>query len=400
MYKITMTTFSILFLLSLITYINHFLPANASEESDVIIQITSEPTDFPGNNQDTLEILFTKATKNSNDAVHVIGSIKNVGQDTLRSVDVTAHFFDENNKTVGVTTCCYAEPSDMEPGHTSSFDSFSTAEQIVDEPKYFRLSFDWDVSKVSMIDNILNSAIVAKSDPVKDAGSGLECGDITTNFTLNSDLYCDSDGLNVVNQNGLTIDLNGYTLSGPGIQSDNRGASLEEQNAGIRLEDSSNMIIKGPGTIKDFDAGVLNNRGDGNKISRVTFTENEMAVFDVESTRSNIEDNLMFGNDIGYAGHSSSGAKLITNLFKSNDLAGITFVNSDNNGISMNTIQGSVNGIFLDSQSTDNSVNSNNVLQNHGVDLNNANGLPIETNDNSFSNNNCNTSVPDGLCVM
>ena len=92
----------------------------------------------------------------------------------------------------------------------------------------------------------------------------------------------------------------------------------------------------------------------------------------------------MFGNSIGVAAHSSSGSTLTTNLFKANDLAGVTLVNSASNELSMNTIQGSVNGIFLDGQSTKNNINSNNVLQNRGVDLNNGNGLPTNINDNVF----------------
>ena len=90
---------------------------------------------------------------------------------------------------------------------------------------------------------------------------------------------------------------------------------------------------------------------------------------------------------------------MTTNLFKANDLAGVTLVNSANNELSANTIQGSVNGIFLDGQSTKNNIDSNSVLKNRGVDLNNGNGLPTNINDNVFSDNNCNTSVPDGLCL-
>ena len=102
---------------------------------------------------------------------------------------------------------------------------------------------------------------------------------------------------------------------------------------------------------------------------------------------------------IGVAAHSSSGSQLTTNLFKANELAGVTLVNSAENQLSMNTIQGSVNGIFADGQSTGNIIDSNNVLQNHGVDLNNGNGLPTNINNNVFTDNNCNTSVPDGLCL-
>lgn len=365
----------------------HLSPVYASTESE-ITQIPSELTDYPGNNNETLQILFSKATISDNDSVHVIGSIKNVGQQTLQSVDVTAHFFDADNNTVGVTTCCYADPSDIEPAHTSSFDSFSSSEQMLGEPKYYRLSFDWQNSGSDSESTSDTTAVI----------NNVSCRDIIMDFTLTSNVECSDDGLNINNNDGITIDLNGFTLSGPGIQ-DNKGASLEELNAGIRVQDSSNIVIQGPGTIKNFDAGVLNINGESLTVSRVTFTEDEIAIFDTESTGSSIEDNLMFANDIGVAFHSSSGSEVFRNLFKLNDLAGVSLVNSDSNEISMNTIQGSVNGIFLDRPSKGNNVNSNNVLQNTGVDLNNANGLPIESTGNTYLDNNCNTSVPDGLCL-
>lgn len=213
---------------------------------------------------------------------------------------------------------------------------------------------------------------------------------ITSDFKLTSNLDCSSDGLNIINQNGVTIDLNGFTLS---------GSETRSENAGIRLINSSDILITGPGTIKGFQFGVLDTQGDDNKISRVTFTENKIGMFDVKSRNTMIEDNLMFGNSIGLAAHYSTGTKITTNLLKSNGLAGINLINSSNNEIEMNTIQGSATGVFLDGQSTENIVNSNNVLQNIRVDLNNGNGLSEQASNNEFSDNNCNTSIPDGLCL-
>jgi len=258
----------------------------------------------------------------------------------------------------------------------------------------------------SMIDNILNSALPSSNtndnnQPSQENGSSssssavplstsLSCGQvIKQSVKLTANLDCKTDGI-IVGADGITIDLNGFTLSGPGEKS---------SKVGIMFADNDGVTVQGPGTIQNFQAGALFSGGEDNKISRVTFTENEIAVFETGSKNVAIEDNLMFGNSIGVAAHSSSGSKLTTNLFKSNDLAGVTLVNSANNELSMNTIQGSVNGIFLDGQSTKNNVNSNNVLQNRGVDLNNGNGLPTNINDNVFGDNNCNTSVPDGLCL-
>jgi len=258
----------------------------------------------------------------------------------------------------------------------------------------------------SMIDNILNSALPSSdtndnNQPSQENGSSssssavplstsLSCGQvIKQSVKLTANLDCKTDGI-IVGADSITIDLNGFTLSGPGDKS---------SKVGVMFADNDGVTVQGPGTIQNFQAGALFSGGEDNKISRVTFTENEIAVFETGSKNVVIEDNLLFGNSIGVAAHSSSGSKLTTNLFKSNDLAGVTLVNSAGNELSMNTIQGSVNGIFLDGQSTKNSVDSNNVLQNRGVDLNNGNGLPTNINDNVFGDNNCNTSVPDGLCL-
>ncbi len=181
--------------------------ANASPGSqNNITQIPSEATDFPGNNQQAIEILFTKASKSDNGDYHVKGSIKNIGENTLGAVKVTAQFFDKDNKTIGITMCCNASPSDMEPGHTSSFDSFASINDMVGIPKYYKMSFDWRDEKSvrnelenngnnesadtitipptengSMMENILDSALPTNDDS-NNNGNGndnyLSCGQV------------------------------------------------------------------------------------------------------------------------------------------------------------------------------------------------------------------------------
>jgi parallel beta-helix repeat protein len=194
----------------------------------------------------------------------------------------------------------------------------------------------------------------------------------------------------IIGADGITVDLNGHTISGPGVTTSKVGAMLSDQD---------NVNIVGPGIIQNFQAGVLNTGGQDDKISAVTFTQNQIGSFNTGSANTAIEDNLFFSNNIGVASHSSTGTTLTTNLFKANDLAGATFVNSADNVVSFNTIQGSVSGLFFDGQSSNNIVNANNILDNTGVDINNANGLPLNVNNNQFSDNNCNTSVPVGLCL-
>ena len=89
---------------------------------------------------------------------------------------------------------------------------------------------------------------------------------------------------------------------------------------------------------------------------------------------------------------------LTENLISGNALAGITLVTTDNSLISKNDIRESENGIFVDAESNDNRIESNKAQRNR-VDLNNANGLATNVNRNGYSDNNCETSNPSGLCT-
>ena len=81
-----------------------------------------------------------------------------------------------------------------------------------------------------------------------------------------------------------------------------------------------------------------------------------------------------------------------------NERAGVTFVNTDESAVNSNSIQGAQDGIFLDAQSSGNTVELNNANDNV-VDLNNANGEPPTINQNTISDNNCLVSSPGGLCL-
>jgi parallel beta-helix repeat protein len=263
----------------------------------------------------------------------------------------------------------------------------------------------------SMIENILNSALptnnnnnnntptesssgsnsaestnAADTTPVS---TSLSCGQVVKeSVTLSANLECSTDGL-IAGADGITINLNGFTIAGPGGES---------SKVGIMLANNDNVQVTG-GTVKGFQAGVLNTGGSDNTVSKVTFTENQIAIFNTGAKNTNIETNNMFSNSIGVASHSSTGTKLHQNMLTDNQLAGVTLVNSAENVLDFNTITGSVNGVFLDGQSTNNNVNTNTIVQNSGVDINNGNGLPTNINANGFSDNLCHTSVPDGLCI-
>jgi nitrous oxidase accessory protein NosD len=215
------------------------------------------------------------------------------------------------------------------------------------------------------------------------------CGQVVEGVVeLNSDLNCTGDGL-IVGADGTTIRLNGHTIRGPGPDSSKVGISVGNQD-GVRIE--------GPGTIQEFQAGILASGAEDTVISSMSIRRNQIAVFSTGTEGMQATQNLITENGIGMASHSSNGLQLSENLISGNQLAGITFVNTGESLISTNNVLESDNGIFIDPQSNDNAVEFNNVLKNK-VDLNNANGLATNVNQNGFSDNNCQISNPSGLCI-
>ncbi len=218
----------------------------------------------------------------------------------------------------------------------------------------------------------------------------LSCGQVVReSIALSANLECSStDGL-IAGADDITIDLNGFTIAGPGGESSKVGLRIEKNN-GVHVTD---------GSITGYQAGVFNRDGSDNKISKVALTGNEIAIFNVGASNTNIETNNIFSNSIGMSSNSSTGTTMHQNTLTDNELAGVVLVNSDENVLDDNIITGSVNGVFLDGQSTNNNINTNTIGQNSGVNINNGNGIPNEINANIFTDNLCRISVPDGLCI-
>ena len=215
------------------------------------------------------------------------------------------------------------------------------------------------------------------------------CGQVVEGLVeLNSNLNCSGDGL-IVGGDDTTIRLNGHTIMGPGPDSSKVGVSVGNQD-GVRIE--------GPGTIEQFQAGVLASGAEGTMISEMILENNQIAIFSTGTEGLQAMQNIITRNSIGMASHSSNGLELRENLLTGNVLAGITFVATGESLVSTNNVIESENGIFVDPQSSDNRIESNNVLRNK-VDLNNANGLATNVNQNGFSDNNCQISNPSGLCI-
>jgi nitrous oxidase accessory protein NosD len=215
------------------------------------------------------------------------------------------------------------------------------------------------------------------------------CGEVVQgNVNLTANLKCSGDGI-IVGADSTNINLNGYSIIGPGQQS---------SKVGVVIPNNNNIMVMGPGVISGFQAGILATGSQNVQVKNIILKNNEIAVFTTGSTNTQVSDNIINNNNLGIASHSSKSVSIMSNLVNNNQLAGVTLVNSHKAILTANNIEGGQNGLFLDAQSSENTINMNNVLHNV-IDLNNANGLAPNINVNSYSDNNCMLSNPSGLCM-
>lgn len=221
------------------------------------------------------------------------------------------------------------------------------------------------------------------------ASSNAACGQVVSGVVnLTANLNCSGDGI-IVGGPNTVINMNGFSITGPGQDS---------SKVAIMVPNVDNVVVNGPGSLSNFQAGVLLTGANGFQINSVILSNNQIGTFMTGAENAQVQQNIIQGNSIGVASHSSTGSAIDSNLMNGNLLAGITFVNTQQSNVGMNNVVGSQNGVFLDGQSSQNTISANNVLQNV-IDLNNANGLPTNINANQYVDNSCETSNPSGLCI-
>src|ERR671910_756899 len=141
---------------------------------------------------------------------------------------------------------------------------------------------------------------------------------IETDFTLETNLNCYKDGL-IVSGSGITIDLNGKTITGP-------GKTLEHSGIVILGND---VTIKGPGTITNFQKGVNLLNSNTIDVNSLILQNNQFGIFFIESSSGEINENNINFNNIGISAYSSNNLIFKNNLITDNQLSGITLVNTN-----------------------------------------------------------------------
>ena len=244
-------------------------------------------------------------------------------------------------------------------------------------------------------------------DPNGSSGQGLtpsagvpSCGDVLTqDVTLQSDLNCSGNGL-TVGESGITINLNGHTITSNHDQNSADETTNYDGNSGILVPNANHVTILGGGQIAGFDKGIWIEGSSGAKVTDVDMRGNGVGVLVSGSEDTELSANSILNNKYGIILESSHGGVIAFNQIAGNREAGIILSSSSEFVIVGNNMFGNgKNGLFLDALSSGNRVDYNNVFGDDTADINNANGLSPSVNNNSFGqNNNCAVSDPDGLC--
>jgi nitrous oxidase accessory protein NosD len=127
----------------------------------------------------------------------------------------------------------------------------------------------------------LSIAALAAAALLPSPAAALECGaSVSGHVVLEADLHCDSGWTALyVGAAGTVIDLNGYTISGT--------RALQ----GIGLHTAHDAIIRGPGTISGFWAGINGSRSNDVAVEDIVFTGLGDGVVLTHSERLAVRDN-------------------------------------------------------------------------------------------------------------
>jgi len=173
------------------------------------------------------------------------------------------------------------------------------------------------------------------------------CMVVNANMTLTANIVdCAGDGI-VVTADNVTLNLNGFTVS---------GQKVEAEQAGILLDNVKNVVVKG-GTVTGFDAGVAIDGGSGNTVTGMTVKNNVNDKIEAIDPRS-----IIVNPATGPTPQQMIDIGRITCDYGD----GITTVDSNFNTIKNNvvTANGPYSGISLVGNSNNNKVSANKVIEN------------------------------------
>jgi parallel beta-helix repeat protein len=178
--------------------------------------------------------------------------------------------------------------------------------------------------------------------------TGLECGDtITADTTLASDLTdCPSNGI-VIGADGITLDLNGHTISGDG-KPVRRCRREQICDVGVANDDHAGVTIR-RGSVRGFAIGVGAFRVRNNRFAGLDSSQNQFFGFVIAgSSRTVIRDSSGHDNPRpdgdGLGVFMSHDLRIVHNSFRRNGQLGMHIEGSTKNLVKGNLV--SRNGDF------------------------------------------------------
>jgi parallel beta-helix repeat protein len=217
------------------------------------------------------------------------------------------------------------------------------------------------------------------------------CGSvITTDTVLDSDLTCPAEGI-VIGADNITLDLNGHTLTGPGLtctvcgpfDSVPDGVRVERRNGvtikngyiagfvfGIRLVDAdSNVVDQVVTTNSTFNGISLFADSDNNLVTHCTSSDNGAfgVIINSGSDGNLVEHCLLAGNSTGLfvggggGGAPSFGNRVEHNGVRNNSSLGIHVRNADANVLEYNVVETNDSGIVI-SEGADRNLARQNIV--------------------------------------
>lgn len=183
--------------------------------------------------------------------------------------------------------------------------------------------------------------------------AALQCGDtITADTTLDRDLTdCPSNGI-VIGADGITLDLNGHTISGDG-KLVRRCPRKRICDVGVGNDDHTGVTVRG-GSVRGFAIGVGVFRGRNNRFAELRSSRNQWFGFVIAgSSRTVIRDSSSFDNPRpdgdGLGVFMSHDLRIVHNSFRRNGQLGIHIENSTRNLVKGNLLSRNGDmGIFLE----------------------------------------------------
>ncbi len=201
---------------------------------------------------------------------------------------------------------------------------------------------------LSLFAAVVTCAVSTSIAVGQEPGTGIACGDtITADTTLDSDLTdCPSNGI-VIGADGITLDLNGHTISGNG-KPVRRCGREQICDVGVANDDHSGVTVRG-GSVRGFGIGVGVFRGRNDRFVELNSSRNQFFGFVIGgSSRTVIRDSSGHDNPRpdgdGLGVFMSHDLRIVHNSFRRNGQLGMHIEGSTKNLVKGNLF--SRNGDF------------------------------------------------------